>query len=139
MKLVATGALLAVGCEAHCHSGGLFAFLIYFYGNGGAKFPRKAERRLSRIKNVAHASPLRGCDLATETVRVTTVSTIPHVGAAALPRDRGEDEKGAAGCPEKQAYDPKAGSFCKRGDCRDRNRDLEHGHAAREHFVLMKV
>ena len=59
--------------------------------------------------------------------------------SAALPRDRGEDEKGAAGCPEKQAYDPKAGSFCKRGDCRDGNRDLEHGHAAREHFVLMKV
>src|SRR6266496_4421734 len=26
MKLVATGALLAVGCEAHCHSGGYLHF-----------------------------------------------------------------------------------------------------------------
>ena len=72
-------------------------------------------------------------------MRVTTVSTIPHVGAAALPRDRGEDEKGAAGCPEKQAYDPERTLFCQRGDRSDRDRDLEHGHPAREHFVLMKV
>ena len=53
--------------------------------------------------------------------------------------DRREDEKGAAGCPEKQAYNPKPGSFCERGDRRDSNRDLEHGHAAREDFVLVKV
>ena len=28
MKLVATGALLAVGCEAHCHSGGYLHFSL---------------------------------------------------------------------------------------------------------------
>ena len=60
-------------------------------------------------------------------------------GEPPLPCDRGEDEKDTASGPEKQAYDPKPGSFCKRGDCRDGNRDLEHGHPARENFVLVKV
>jgi hypothetical protein len=52
---------------------------------------------------------------------------------------RGEDEKGAASDAEKQAHDPELASFCERGDCGDGNRDLEHGHAAGEHFVLVKV
>jgi len=57
----------------------------------------------------------------------------------ALPGDRGEDEKGAADNPEKQTHDPELPFLRKRGDCCDGNRDLEHGHAARENFVLVKV
>jgi hypothetical protein len=56
-----------------------------------------------------------------------------------LPGDCGENEKDAAGEAKKQAHDPELASFCKRGDCRDGNGDLEHGHTACEHFVLMKV
>jgi hypothetical protein len=58
---------------------------------------------------------------------------------ASVTSDHGEDEKGAADSAEKQTYDPKPASLCQGGDCRDGNRDLEHGHAAREHFVLVKV
>src|SRR5205807_8643557 len=57
----------------------------------------------------------------------------------ALPCDRGEDEKGAADSAEEQAYNPRPAFSCECGDCSDGNRDLEHGHAAREDFVLMKV
>jgi hypothetical protein len=56
-----------------------------------------------------------------------------------LPCDRGEDEKGAADNPEKQTHDPELAFLRKRGDCRDGNRDLEHGHAAGEDFVFVKV
>src|SRR6266436_3632378 len=53
--------------------------------------------------------------------------------------DRREDEEDAAGCAEKQTHHPEWTSLCERGDRRDSNRDLEHGHAAREDFVLVKV
>src|SRR5205823_14984736 len=56
-----------------------------------------------------------------------------------LPRDRGEYEKNAAYGAKDQAYDLKSAPFCKRGDRRDGNCDLEHGHAAGKHFVLVKI
>ena len=45
----------------------------------------------------------------------------------------------ASDATEEQTHDPKPGFFRKRGDRCDGNRNLEHGHPAREHFVLMKV
>ena len=60
-------------------------------------------------------------------------------GELLLSRDRREDEEGAADCAEKQTNDPELAPSCKGGDCRDGDRDLEHGHAACEHFMLVKV
>src|SRR5882724_5298252 len=60
-------------------------------------------------------------------------------GQSLLPCDPGEYEKCAPDCAEQQAHNPKPAFPCKGGNCRDGNRDLEHGHAAREHFVLVKV
>ena len=66
-------------------------------------------------------------------------SKVSEVGQSRLLRDDGEDEKGAADCAKKQTYNPEFPFLRKRGDRRDGNRDLEHGHTAGEHFVLMKV
>jgi hypothetical protein len=62
-----------------------------------------------------------------------------RMGQSPLPRNGGEDEERAAAKSEKQTHDPEVTFPCKRGDCRDSNRDLEHGYAAREYFVLVKV
>jgi hypothetical protein len=57
----------------------------------------------------------------------------------ALPCDRCKDEKRATGGAEQQAHNPKPAFPCKGGNCSDGNRDLEHRHAACEHFVLVKI
>ena len=62
-----------------------------------------------------------------------------RMGQSPLPCHRGEHEKDAADAAEKQAHDPEPASLCKSGDRGDGNRDLEHGYAAREDFVLVKV
>src|SRR5437764_2482095 len=66
-------------------------------------------------------------------------SKVSEVGQSRLLRDDGEDEKDAANYTKKQTYDPEPAFLCERGNRRDGNRDLEHGHAARKHFVLVKV
>src|SRR6266571_2322807 len=53
--------------------------------------------------------------------------------------DRGEHHKCASSCPEQQTHKPKPAFPCKRGNCSDGNGDLEHGHTAGEHFVLVKT
>ena len=60
-------------------------------------------------------------------------------GQSPLPRDRGKNEKDAADSAKKQTHDPELASLCERRNRRDGDRDLEHGHAACEHFVLVKV
>ena len=50
-----------------------------------------------------------------------------------------EREKNATSSAKKQTDHPKAAFSGQRGDGRDRNRDLKHGHTARENFVLMKI
>src|SRR4029453_5375541 len=47
-----------------------------------------------------------------------------------LPGDSRKEEEDAADGAEDQAHDPKLAPSCKRGNCSDSNRDLEHGHAA---------
>ena len=66
-------------------------------------------------------------------------SKVSEVGQSCLLRDDGEDEKDAANYTKKQTYDPEPAFLCERGNRRDGNRDLEHGHAARKHFVLVKT
>ena len=71
--------------------------------------------------------------------RAESLSSARSTGSIALPRDRGEHEKGAADCAEEQAHYPKPAFSCECGDCSDGNRDLKHGHTAREYFVLVKI
>ena len=62
-------------------------------------------------------------------------------GCAAIPltsKSR-HDEKRATDKSKKQTHDPEFGLPCKRGNRRDGNRDLKHGYATREHFVLVKI
>src|SRR5213079_3598282 len=54
-------------------------------------------------------------------------------------RYRAKPEEGDAGQTEDQTDVPESTLFCKRGNRRDRNRDLKHRNAARENFVLMKI
>src|SRR4029453_4587646 len=53
---------------------------------------------------------------------------------APLPGDSRKEEEDPAEGAEDQAHDPKLAPSCKRGNCSDSNRDLEHGHAASEYF-----
>jgi putative transmembrane protein PGPGW len=55
------------------------------------------------------------------------------------PSHRGEHEKRASECAEDQAHEPERAFLRERGDCSDRNCDLEHSHRPGEHFVLVKV
>src|SRR5216117_3774167 len=65
---------------------------------------------------------------------VIVASTKKMTSKSRLPCDRGENEKDAADNTEDQTHNPKLASSCKRGDRRDGNCDLKHGHPAREHF-----
>ena len=62
-----------------------------------------------------------------------------RMGQLSLPGHRGEDEKRAADEPEKQTHNPEVTFLSKRRDYCNSNRDLKHGHAAGEYFVLVKV
>ena len=50
-----------------------------------------------------------------------------------------QDEKDATDKSKKQTHNPEFAFPGKRGNRRDGNRDLKHGYATREHFVLVKI
>jgi len=52
---------------------------------------------------------------------------------------KAEREKNAADNAKEQTHDPEGASFRQRRNSGNRNRDLEHGHAPRKNFVLMKI
>ena len=59
--------------------------------------------------------------------------------AITLTSNSRQDEKRATDNAKNQTHDPEFGFPCERGNRRDGNRDLKHGYATREHFVLVKV
>ena len=61
------------------------------------------------------------------------------MGQLSLPSHRGEDEERAADEAEKQTHNPEVTFLSKRRDYCNSNRDLKHGHAAGEYFMLVKV
>jgi len=52
---------------------------------------------------------------------------------------KSEREKNASGSAEEQAHDPKASFLRESRDRGDGDRDLKHGYASRENFVLVKI
>jgi hypothetical protein len=63
------------------------------------------------------------------------------VGCAAvtLTSNSRQDEKRATDKSKKQTHNPKFAFPCERGNRRNGDRDLKHGHATREHFVFVKI
>jgi hypothetical protein len=101
---------------------------------------------MSFNKSISTASILNLCFLR-KNQRQIPRQNCPHIflrrGRTKVPEklacDCRENEKGAADESEDQTHKPEMTFLCKRRDCRDGNRDLKHGHPAREHFVLVEV
>src|ERR1043165_2988226 len=115
----------------------------FFYGKSRPKFRKKeqCENVLRRSGNVLSTARQRGGYNKCSTDRDPILGPGPPTPpiTIGLPCDGGEHEKDAADSAEQQTYDPETAPFCKRRDRSDCNRDLKHGHAAREFFVLGKI
>ena len=120
------------GPESLCKSRAVNINFSMRFGPFGLKRVARPRRHLPCLASAA-------CGAKVPSGRAIDLNRPGGSGEPPLPRDRGEYEKCAPDGAEKQAYDPKPAFPCKGGDCSDGNRDLEHRHAAREHFVLVKV